>query len=34
MSFMFSVIFFPKPGFYSGISLVAGEIFVSENQEN
>ena len=34
MSIMFSVIFLLKPAFHSGISLVTGEIFVSENQKN
>ena len=30
---MFSVIFALKPGFHSGISLVAGEIIVSKTQK-
>ena len=34
MSIMFSVMFFLKPGFHSGISLVAGENFASGNHKN
>ena len=33
MSITFSVIFFLKTGFHAGISLVAGEIVVSENKK-
>ena len=34
ISITFSVIFALKPGFHSGIWLVAGEIFVRETQKN